>query len=321
MNELFNADTFASMIRISTPLILAAIGGLLCQRAAVFNIALEGFMLFGAFASIAAVVWSGGSVWFGMLGAMAAGVMMSAIFGLSVIRFKANAIIAGIAINMFSLGITAYLLRAVFSVQGRLKPPVINKLEPIDLPLIGKIPFVGEILSRHSIVDYFAIVLVVITFIVLFRTETGLKICAVGESEDAARTAGIRPDRIRWQVVLLSGAFSGLAGMYLSTEMVSQFSENMVQGRGFTAFTAVVFGGAHPIAVWLVTLLFGLADAIGIRIELASTGMPSSIIRMFPFVLALVALTISSYSEKLHKLGKLGNKAASPKKGRGGEAG
>lgn len=308
MNEFFNADTFASMIRISTPLILAAIGGLLCQRAAVFNIALEGFMLFGAFSSIAFVSWFGGSVWMGMLGAMLAGLLLSAVFGLSVIRFKANAIIAGIAINMFSLGITAYLLRAVFSVQGRLKPAVIHKLEPIDLPLIGQIPLIGGVISKHSIVDYFAILLVVITFIVLFRTETGLKICAVGESEDAARTAGIRPDRIRWQVVLLSGAFSGLAGMYLSTEMVSQFSENMVQGRGFTAFTAVVFGAAHPIAVWLVTLLFGLADAIGIRIELASTGMPSSIIRMFPFILALVALAISSYSEKLRKQGKLSSR-------------
>jgi len=200
---------------------------------------------------------------------------------------------------------TSYLLRAAFDVQGRLKPAVIHKLEPVALPLIDKIPFIGKAISGHSIVTYFSIVLVVLTYILLFRTETGLKICAVGESEDAARTAGIRPDRIRWLVVLLSGAFCGMAGFYLSTEIVSQFSENMVQGRGFTAFTAVVFGAAHPIAVWLVTLLFGLADAIGIRIELAGTGIPPSIIKMFPFVLAIVALTISSYSEKLRTKGRL----------------
>lgn len=305
MGAFFNADTIASMLRIATPLALAAIGGLLCQRAAVFNIALEGFMLMGSFASIAFVVLSGGSVWIGLLGSILAGVALSAIFGLSVIRFKANAIIAGIAINLFSLGMTSYLLRAAFDVQGRLKPAVIHKLEPVVLPLIDKIPFIGKAISGHSIVTYFSIVLVVLTYILLFRTETGLKICAVGESEDAARTAGIRPDRIRWLVVLLSGAFCGMAGFYLSTEIVSQFSENMVQGRGFTAFTAVVFGAAHPIAVWLVTLLFGLADAIGIRIELAGTGIPPSIIKMFPFILAIVALTISSYSEKLRMKGRL----------------
>lgn len=305
MGDFFNADTIASMLRIATPLALAAIGGLLCQRAAVFNIALEGFMLMGSFASIAFVVLSGGSVWIGLLGSIFAGVVLSAVFGLSVIRFKANAIIAGIAINLFSLGMTSYLLRAAFDVQGRLKPAVIHKLEPVTLPLIDKIPFIGKAISGHSIVTYFSIVLVILTYILLFRTETGLKICAVGESEDAARTAGIRPDRIRWLVVLLSGAFCGMAGFYLSTEIVSQFSENMVQGRGFTAFTAVVFGAAHPIAVWLVTLLFGLADAIGIRIELAGTGIPPSIIKMFPFILAIVALTISSYSEKLRMKGRL----------------
>jgi len=305
MGAFFNADTIASMLRIATPLALAAIGGLLCQRAAVFNIALEGFMLMGSFASIAFVVLSGGSVWIGLLGSIFAGVVLSAVFGLSVIRFKANAIIAGIAINLFSLGMTSYLLRAAFDVQGRLKPAVIHKLEPVTLPLIDKIPFIGKAISGHSIVTYFSIVLVILTYILLFRTETGLKICAVGESEDAARTAGIRPDRIRWLVVLLSGAFCGMAGFYLSTEIVSQFSENMVQGRGFTAFTAVVFGAAHPIAVWLVTLLFGLADAIGIRIELAGTGIPPSIIKMFPFILAIVALTISSYSEKLRMKGRL----------------
>ena len=308
MDAIFNADTIASMLRIATPLALAALGGLLCQRAGVFNIALEGFILMGAFASIAFVEISGGSVWIGMAGSILAGILLSSIFGFSVIRFKANAIIAGIAINIFSLGMTSYLLRAAFDVQGRLKPAVLNKLEPVVLPIIDKIPFLGKAISGHSIVTYFSILMVFVIYILLFRTETGLKICAVGESEDAARTAGIRPDRIRWLVVLLSGAFCGLAGFYLSTEIVSQFSENMVQGRGFTAFTAVVFGAAHPVAVWLVTLLFGLADAVGIRIELAGTGIPPSIIKMFPFILAIVALTISSYSEKLRSKGRLSSR-------------
>ena len=142
----------------------------------------------------------------------------------------------------------------------------------------------------------------------LFKTKMGLSICAVGESELAAKTAGIKPNVIRWEVILISGALCGLAGAYLSTISVSQFSENMIQGRGFNAFTAFVFGGAHPVYSSLVTLLFGLADAVGIRIELLGSNISPSIIKMFPYVLAIVALMISSYTTKLKRLGVIGHK-------------
>jgi general nucleoside transport system permease protein len=307
---LLGADTLASMLRIATPLTLAGLGGLLCQRAGVFNIALEGFMLVGAFASIAFVAAFGGSAWIGMLGAVAAGLLVAALFALSMVRFKANAIIAGIAVNLFALGLTAYLLRSAFGVQGRLHPANLRKLDPVLLPGIDQVPFLGQVVSGQSLMTWLSIALVVATQVLLFRTRKGLEICAVGQSEDAARTAGIDPDAIRLQVVLASGALCGLAGFYLSTEMVSQFSENMVQGRGFTAFTAVVFGGAHPVAVWLVTLLFGLADAVGIRIELAGTGIPPSIVKMFPFLLALLVLTVSSAAEQRRARGRSGPRKA-----------
>lgn len=295
-------ETLASMIRIATPLMLAALGGLLCQRAGVFNIALEGFMLMGAFAGIVFVDFSGGSVWIGFLGAMLIGVMYSGIFALFVTRFKANHIISSIAINILSLGLTSYLLRAMFDVQGVVNPRNINKLANINIPIIKDIPILGAI-SGQSVVTYFAFIMAIVTYILLFKTEFGLNISAVGESEDAARTAGKNPSTIRGIVILISGALSGLAGAYLSTVVVSQFSEDMVQGRGFTAFTSVVFGSAHPIATSLVTLFFGLADAIGIRIELMGIGISPSIIKMFPFTLAILALAISSYTRKLQKQG------------------
>lgn len=301
------SDTMASMIRMSTPLMLMALGGLLCQRAGVFNIALEGFSLVGAFAAIAVVQFTGGSVWAGLIGAMIAGVVYSSLYALFVTKFKADYIIASIAMNMLGLGLTSYLLRTMFDVQGAYSPDTIHKLSMINIPVIKDIPILN-CLSGQSIVTYIAIALIVVIYIMLFKTKMGLSICAVGESELAAKTAGIKPNVIRWEVILISGALCGLAGAYLSTISVSQFSENMIQGRGFNAFTAFVFGGAHPVYSSLVTLLFGLADAVGIRIELLGSNISPSIIKMFPYVLAIVALMISSYTTKLKRLGVIGHK-------------
>lgn len=301
------SDTMASMIRMATPLMLMALGGLLCQRAGVFNIALEGFSLVGAFAAIAVVQFTGGSVWAGLIGAMIAGVVYSSLYALFVTKFKADYIIASIAMNMLGLGLTSYLLRTMFDVQGAYSPDTIHKLSMINIPIIKDIPILN-CLSGQSIVTYIAIILVVVIYIMLFKTKMGLSICAVGESELAAKTAGIKPNVIRWEVILISGALCGLAGAYLSTISVSQFSENMIQGRGFNAFTAFVFGGAHPVYSSLVTLLFGLADAVGIRIELLGSNISPSIIKMFPYVLAIVALMISSYTTKLKRLGVIGHK-------------
>lgn len=295
-------DILSSMIRIATPMTLMALGGLLCQRAGVFNIALEGFALIGAFAGVAFVQVSGGNVYIGFIGAMVCGLIFSCIYALFVTRFKANYIIASIAMNMLGAGLTSFLLRALFGVQGRLAPDVINRLPSINIPVLENIPILN-CLSGQSIVTYVTILLVAIVYIMLFKTKSGLAICAVGESEEAAATAGIKPNRIRWKVILISGALCGLAGAYLSTVIVSQFSENMVAGRGFNAFTAYSFGNAHPIWTTLVTLLFGIAEAIGIRIELAGMSIPPSIIKMFPYVLAIIALTVSSYTNKLKMSG------------------
>lgn len=298
---LLNESVLSSMLRIATPLTLAALGCLLCQRAGIFNLAIEGFMLFGAFFGIVGVMFFNGNVWVGLLTAMIAGGIISLLFGLVIINFNANQIISGIAINLLCLGLTTYLLRAIFDVQGSIRALDIQKLSPVHIPGLDAIPVIGPALNNQSIVTYLSFVLVIMIQIFLFKTRPGLNIRAVGESEDAAKTAGVSPAKVKWFVVIFSGILCGLAGAYLSTTIVSEFSENMVQGRGFNAFTAVVFGNAHPIAVWLVTLLFGIADAAGIQIELLGTGIPPSIVKMFPFLLAIVALTISSGTQKYKK--------------------
>ena len=295
MTTFLSSDVFAATLRIATPLILAAMGGLLCQKAGVFNIALAGFMLIGAFCGAAAVMLSGGSAWIGFAGAMLGGLLISALFGLAVVRFRANQIISGIAINMMGLGLTSYLMRAAFHVQGSLRVgDIITKIPTTNIPLIKDIPYLGGIIGSQHIVTYFSLLVVILVAVTLKRTSYGLSVCSLGESEDAARTAGVKPERVKWSVILLSGLLCGLAGAYLSTNIVSEFAENMIQGRGFNAFTAVVFGNASPLATFLVTLLFGYADAVGIRLELLGTGIPPSIIKMFPFALAIIALSISS---------------------------
>lgn len=295
-------ELLSSSIRVATPLILMALGSALCQKTGVFNIAFEGIALIGAFTAVAFVITFGGNSWMGLIGAVSAGTLTALIYAFFVVRLKADYVIASIAINILGLGLTSYLLRSVFHVQGRIAANNIVKLPLINIPVLKNIPLLA-CLSGQSIITYAALILVIVIHVVLFRTKSGLNICSVGESELSAVTAGINPALVRLRVILVSGAMSGLAGAYLSIVIVSQFSENMVQGRGYNAFTAMVFGNAHPVASMVVCLLFGLADAVGIRIELAGLNIPSAIINMFPFLLALVALAISSYTTKMRLRG------------------
>ena len=295
MNLALLTELLSSTIRITTPIMLMALGGMLCERTNVFNIALEGMALVGAFFAVAFVSFTGGSVWMGLLGGILAGCIYSALFALVITRFRANHIIASIALNTLASGLTQFLLRAMFDSQGTYAPPVINKLSNINLPLIKDVPLL-KALSGHSIVTYASILLVAALYIYLYKTRAGLRHWSVGESEDAAKTAGVNINRTKWKAVLCSGALCGLGGAYLSVISVSNFTKGMIAGRGFTAFTAYTFGGATPVGSALASLLFGFAEALGIRIELLGLKIPASIVDMFPYALALIALAYSSWS-------------------------
>ena len=302
MNLAVVTDLLASMIRITTPILLMALGGMVCERVNVFNIALEGMALIGAFFSIAFVQFSGGSVVVGLLGGMLSGFLYAALFGLFILKFKANHIITSIAMNTLASGLTQFLLRAMFDVQGTYKPDTINKLQDIKIPGLNKVPILGAI-SGQSIVTYIAILMVILLAIFLKRTKRGLRFWSVGESEDAARTAGINPVVEKWKATLFSGIMCGLAGGYLSCIIVSSFTKEMIAGRGFTAFTAYTFGGAMPVGSALASMLFGFAEAVGIRIELLGSSIPTAVINMFPYFVAIIALGFSSYSRKRKIIG------------------
>jgi len=292
--DIFTPELLASAIRISTPLIFAAMGGLLCVKAGVFNIALEGFMLIGAFFAIVTIEVSGGNVWIGILSGMIAGLFASLIYSFCVLGLSANHVISSIGMNLFAAGLTATTLKLAFDTSGTLRPTAVEQIKDISLPLIASIPVVGEAIGRHSPIVYISAIVVLLTYVLMMKTPFGLAIRSVGENPEAALTAGIKPKKIQFLAITWSGVLCGLAGAYLSSIQVSQFVENMTQGRGFTAFIAIVFGAYKPVLVFLAALLFGLFEALGIRFELMGFGIPPSLLKTFPYVLALIVLIITS---------------------------
>lgn len=285
MGELVGAT-----IRMTAPILLAAMGGLLSARAGVFNIALEGLMLVGAFAVIAGAQF-GGSTAAGLVAAVLAGAGTALVFAFVILRLRADVIIAGLAINILALGLTTFLLKLWFGVEGSFTSSDISGLPTVDLPFLPATFF----LNRLSVLVYVAWILVLLVSWFLYRTPWGLTLRAVGEFPAAATTAGIDVRRVRYLAIAASGALCGLAGAQLANGyLTGTFTENMTAGRGYLAFTAVIFGAAQPLLVLAASLLLGVADAIGVRLQLLQIPVPAEFVLMAPYILTLLALWLTS---------------------------
>jgi simple sugar transport system permease protein len=271
-------------------LLLPALGGVISERSGVTNIAMEGMMLAGAFIGvIAALGWH--SPWLAALAAMVAGGCMALILAVLAIRFRADQIISGIAINIFAAGVTAFLVFRLFTDSGGTPHvPSASLLPRLSIPLLSDIRFlgIGDVFFRQSIIFYVALLLLVATQIVLFRTRLGLRLRAVGEHPQAADTAGINVYAIRYGAVLVSGLLSGLAGAYLAIGIVDVFNPGMTEGRGFIALAAMIFGKWRPVGAFVACLIFGFGYAI--FAGNSSIHFPSSILQMTPYVLTLIVL-------------------------------
>jgi ABC-type uncharacterized transport system permease subunit len=275
MTEIFNIALISSTIRLSTPLILAALGGLFSERSGVINIALEGMMLAGAFTA-AAVTYASGSPYVGLLAGIAAGTLIGAIHAVACIRYRADQVVTGTAINILMIGMPAFLSGAFFLSSG--STPQIPKED-----LIPWIPIV------------IAFVLVPVTWYVLYNTPFGLRLRSVGENPEAADAAGVKVARMRYAGVLLSGALAGIGGAYLSIGQSSLFTRNMTSGRGFIALAALIFGKWRPVQTMLACLLFGLTEAISIQMQgvvklPSGEDIPVQFIQMVPYILTIVVL-------------------------------
>jgi general nucleoside transport system permease protein len=275
-----------STIRVATPLVLAALGGLFSERSGVINIALEGKMLAGAFTA-AAVTYTvdkrlgmgTASPWIGLLAGMVAGLFIAAIYAVSCIRFKADQVVSGAAINILMLGVPGFLSGALFLSSGSTPQIPKNNLLP----------------QSPWFVAVVILVLVAVIWYVLYKTPFGLRLRSVGENPEAADAAGVSVSRIRYSGVLLAGILAGLGGAYLSIGQSSLFTRNMTAGRGFIALAALIFGKWRPVPTLLACLLFGFTEAGSILMQgvaklPSGEDIPVQFIHIVPYVLTIVVL-------------------------------
>jgi general nucleoside transport system permease protein len=277
---------FASMLRYATPLIFAAIGGMFCERSGVTNIGLEGMMLIGAFFGILGADKLG-TWWLGILVGIAAGGAMALLHAVLSIHLRADQIIGGTAINFLSLGLTGYLYIDIYGQEGT--PTDISGIPAVSLGVLDGVPFVGEALADMNLMIWLALLLIPLSWVVLFKTPLGLRIRAVGEHPRAADTVGISVYAIRYGSVVLSGMLAAAGGVYLSIGFLGSFNENMTAGRGFIALAAVIFGNWRPFGAAAACLLFGFSSALAQRLPEYSESA-AVLFQALPYVLTLVAV-------------------------------
>ncbi|MDA8251405.1 MAG: ABC transporter permease [Rhodospirillales bacterium] len=279
-----------SAVQAITPILLAALAGALCGQAGVFNIALEGQMLVGAFAGVAGSFFAHSA-----LAGVAAGAVAAMLFALILAYgstvLRGDAIVIGIGMNLLASGLTAYLLRQMFGVSGTFDDPGIVGLPPLRLPALAGMPFLAALFSGQTALTWLAWALVAVIGVALFRTPAGLRLRGVGEAPEAAATLGVGVRRYRVATVLGAGALTGLAGAQLALGTISVFSEDMSAGRGWIAVVAVMLGRNNPLHAALACALFGFADAVGLQLQ--GRGLPSQLTDIAPYVVTLAALVLS----------------------------
>lgn len=301
---LFTVGLFQNTIRNATPVILAALGGLFTEHAGIMNIGMEGMMLMGAFYAVVAS-FTFASAPMGVLAAVLVGIVVGLFFALFVVKLKSDEFIIGMTLNTFAAGLTVFLLRTVYHQVGSWVSKDIIGLPAIELPLIKEIPFIGPVLSGHSLFVYLSWILVFAVWYFLYRTPYGFWMRASGEHPEALETAGISPVKMKVLASVLCGIFCGFAGAHLALGYLNCFTEGMSASRGFIAFACVIFGMANPPKVFGAAILFGFLQALGLRLQ--SVGVPSDLTAAVPYlvtVLMLVYIVVTSESRKRKKAKK-----------------
>jgi len=284
---LTSADLWQAALVFGTLYLLPALGGLMSERSGVVNIAMEGMMLTGAYAAVATAEATK-SLWVGVIGAMIAGGLMALIHAVVSINFKANQIVSGIAINIFALGLTNYLVFIQTQGQGLPSLPGTLRLPAISWGPLANIPFLGQVLFQQNIIFYVALLILAGIQFLLFHTNIGLRIRAVGEHPQAADTAGVNVRLVRYLCVISSGVLSGLGGAFLSLGIAGIFSSNITAGAGFIALAAVIFGKYKVLGTAGACLLFGLGNGLAVRMQ--DTGISPYLLGTIPYILTLIAL-------------------------------
>lgn len=281
-------DFLSATVRIATPILMAAMGGILIERAGTFAVGLEGMMLSGAFSGVVGAYLSG-SIVMGLVAACVGGLVFGVIIAIATTRFDTEHMVTGLAANLFALGFTSFALRTVI---GRGQAPVIHTplLESIPIPFLSDIPVLGALLFRQPPLTYLAFAAVVAIALFLRRTRGGLLLTASGENPLAVFAAGTDPIRVRFTALLAGGIFAGLAGAVLSLQQVGTFTDGMTGGRGYMALAAVIVGRWLPLGTLAGCIMFGATEALQLRVQAFNLPVSSYVIQMVPYLAALLVL-------------------------------
>ena len=288
MDAALAIDFLSATVRIATPILMAAMGGILIERAGTFAVGLEGMMLSGAFSGVVGAYLSG-SIVMGLVAACIGGLVFGAIIAVATTRFDTEHMVTGLAANLFALGFTSFALRTVI---GRGQAPVIHTplLESIPIPFLSDIPVLGALLFRQPPLTYLAFAAVVAIALFLRRTRGGLLLTASGENPLALFAAGTDPIRVRFTALLAGGIFAGLAGAVLSLQQVGTFTDGMTGGRGYMALAAVIVGRWLPLGTLAGCIMFGATEALQLRVQAFNLPVSSYVIQMVPYLAALLVL-------------------------------
>lgn len=281
-------DLLQGSLLLAVPIAFGAFGGVFCERSGVVNIAIEGQLLAGAFA--AAVVASvTNSVYLGLLAAPVAGWLLGLLLALFTVKYAVNQIIVGVVLNVLAVGLTSFLFAAVLKPNAETlnTPPL---LEPIAIPGLSKIPVLGPVLFRQTIIVYAMYVMVVVLTLALFRTRWGLRVRAVGEHPEAADTVGIQVNRTRWRNVMWGSATAGFGGAFFTVGYIGAFGPEMSGGKGYIALAAMILGRWTPIGSLGAALLFGFATKLVSALSVLGTPVPSQFLQMLPYLLTIFAV-------------------------------
>lgn len=291
MSELTTAaiivGILTSAIRLATPYLYGAIGEAITELSGVVNLGVDGIMLLSAYGAFFAAMLTG-SLWLGLLVGMIVGVLMGLLMSFISVTLKAEQGISGIGLYMFGLGLSTLLFKTTI---GTVK--TIQGFQPVKIPLLGDIPYIGEILFNQSVLVYGAYLLVPLAWFILEKTTWGLRLKAVGQTPAAADSLGINVDRTRYVATCIGSLLAGLAGASLSLALVNLFQENLTAGLGFIAVALVYFGGWRPLGIMLGALLFSTVNAFQLWMQVLGVNVPADVMVMLPYLLTIVALAFT----------------------------
>ncbi|GAX88468.1 ABC transporter permease [Effusibacillus lacus] len=282
----------------ATPLILAALGGVISERAGVVNIALEGFMIMGAFGAAITAFYLGDEMglgalgpWFGLIAAFLLGMLFAVPHAVASIHFRADQVVSGVAINFLAAGFSIFMVKILFEGSAQTKT-IQNTFTKVQIPGLTDIPIIGKGILMSYPTTYIAVALVIFLYYLLYRTGFGLRLRAIGEHPHAAASVGISVYYYRYIAVLLAGGFAGIGGAGMSTAISNNFSHNTIAGQGFMALAAMIFGKWHPVGAMWAALFFGFANALAANGQVLGLTkyVPAEFLNMLPFVLTILAL-------------------------------